>query len=122
MALYKDVNQKNPQKQAFLTDIDVIYQSLNNIIQVRKTTRLFNVEFGDNLGDSLFELADEFLEDRILKSVIEAVERWEPRVRLLYGKSSVLVFPDKKRAEVLLVFKVLGLGEEEFEYSKGLKS
>ena len=114
--------EKNPQEKAFVTDIDAIYQSLNNIIQVRKTTRLFNVEFGGGLEDSLFELADEFMSDRILKSVMEAVERWEPRVRLLYGNSSVVISPDYKRAEVTLVFRVIGLGDEAFTYSKGLKS
>ena len=54
MSIYTDINQYTPTAQVLLTNIESIYQSLNNILTTKPGERVFNPEFGGELDDLLF--------------------------------------------------------------------
>lgn len=115
MALYSDLNQHDPQNTPLLYGIEPIYQSIYNILSTSKGERIFLPEFGADLDNYLFELMTDITAFNILNTIIEAIERWEPRVSLLYGQCSVIPDYDNNKYDVTLVFNVLGLEDESFE-------
>ena len=114
MPIYSDINQVDPTKRSLVYDLDSIYQSIGNILSTRKGTRLFLPEFGSNIEDLLFEPMDDITASKLYDFVIEAIERWEPRVQLDYGRSSVTPNYDKYLYDVTLSFRVLGLEENNY--------
>lgn len=115
MALYSDLNQHDPQNEPKLYGIESIYQSIYNILSTNKGERIFLPEFGSDLEDYLFELVTDITAFNILNRVVEAIERWEPRVNLLYNQCSVTPIYEENKYDVILVFEVLGLEDETFE-------
>ena len=120
MAIYSDVNQYDPQSKPVLFEIEPIYQSIHNILATRKTERLFNPEFGSSIKDVIFEPIDDVTEQLIFNRIIEAIEKWEPRVIILYSESGVEALVDEHKFNVTIAFKVRGY-EEVYEF-KGVYS
>lgn len=117
MAIYSDIEQTNTKLQSTNEDIKSVYQSITNILNTPVTERFFNPEFGNELEDILFELMDNITIAKIYRLIIDAIDRWEPRVSLDYGKSTVVGNEDNHRYEVSLVFNIIGLGTESFNFS-----
>ncbi len=63
--------------------IRVIEASLRRIFNTVPGDRVMLPEFGCNLRKFLFEPNDNFLVHEIKKTVKNAIERWEPRVRVV---------------------------------------
>jgi len=117
MAVYSDLNREPCYGEApLVTDIEAIYQSIDNILSTKKGERLFLPEFYADLENLLFEPVDDITSMRILDAVLDAIERWEPRVQLLYPHCEVNPLPDDNAYEVVLVFRVVGLEGQTFEY------
>jgi phage baseplate assembly protein W len=119
--LYSDLNQTSPSQKHLVTNLDSINQSIKNILTTRAGERLFNPEFGCDLTDDLFELSDSFTESEILRRVFEAVDRFEPRVRIDYG-SSGLELGDDYSVNLTLIFSVEGIEDQNFEIKGSFKS
>ena len=118
MPIYSDIEQTNPTSKTLAVDISTVYQSITNILNTPITERFFNPEFGSEMEEILFEPMDSITEAKIFRLVIEAIERWEPRVRMDYGKSTIIAKPDDLEYEVSLVFQIIGLQEtEDFIFS-----
>ena len=113
MAIYSDLNSFNPTDKSVLVDVESIYQSLFNIFNTRKGERLFEPEFGLDFEDELFELMDDIGAFALLDKVNREVSRWEKRVKLDFGSSTVTPYPDDKRYDILLVFSIVGMDENE---------
>lgn len=109
MAIYSDIEQTNTKVQTINEDIASIYQSITNILNTTVTERFFNPEFGSLLEDLLFEPIDIVTEAKIYRFVIDAIERWEPRVKLDHGKSNVIGDEDNYKYDIELVFSIVGL-------------
>jgi phage baseplate assembly protein W len=117
MPIYSDVEQVNTKLKSKAEDLATVYQSIANILNTTKTERFFNPEFGSELEDILFEPMDSITETKIFRLVVQAIERWEPRVSIDYGKSSVVGDPDDHQYDVSLVFKVKGIDNENLTFS-----
>lgn len=117
MAIYNDFNQLTPTSKTLAEDIDTVYQSIANILNTPITERFFNPEFGSRLEAVLFEPMDSITEAKIFRLVIEAIERWEPRVDLDYGKSKVVADYDNLQYDVNLVFTIAGLDSDNLVFS-----
>ena len=117
MAIYSDIEQSNPQAKTLAEDIETVYQSITNILNTPIGERFFNPEFGSNLESILFEPMDSITEAKIFRLVIEAIERWEPRVRIDYGRSSVIANYDAHQYDVSLAFTVIGLDSDNLIFS-----
>ena len=114
MAIYSDANQFSPTKIPLSEDLDSIYQSIGNILSTPYNTRLFLPEFGSQLENILFEPMDITTQDQLQDFIIQAIERWEPRVKLVYGKTGVVADYENHTYRVSLTFRVLGLDDNQF--------
>ena len=63
-------------------DNDAVKRSLRNIMLTNNFERPFKPNFGANLRGLLFELADDLTKFEIRSQIIEAVENFEPRVKI----------------------------------------
>ena len=125
MIVYKDTNEfydgikdKIPE----LYNIDVIFQSIQNILTTPKGTRAFLPEFGCDLEQYLFELDTDVVRELILTEIFEAINKWEPRVKMIYNLSDVdAENKDEHIFKIKVIFKVIGLNKERFKFSMKIK-
>ena len=61
----------------------VIWSSIINILMTPIGTRVWLLQFGSNLTSLIWEPNDQQLEALARDAVFGAIQRWEPRVRLL---------------------------------------
>ena len=92
---------------SYVTDIDAIKQSITQILNTRIGERVMRPTFGSTVHSIIFDLADNFLEDRLIDAVVSAINIWEPRVTV----SDVEVFTDIDNHEytIRLFIDIIGL-------------
>lgn len=115
--VYSDINQYTPTKKVKLTEVAAISQSLNNILSTQRYERLFNVEFGVDFEERLFDLIDDITSFEILGIIAQRVQLFEQRVDLDFTRSLVTPDPDNNKYDVSLIYTLKGqpdLGEQEF--------
>jgi len=83
-------------------DLDAIRNSLRNIFNWRKGERILNPEFGNPLNDYMYEPITDETARSIGASIKNAINTWEPRVRIV----SVNVFPDEDSNEYYVEIEV----------------
>jgi phage baseplate assembly protein W len=120
MPKFSDINQFDKNEQKIITDIDCIYQSIDNILSTQKDQRLFLPEFGVDLSQYLFEPMTIETLFALKNEIINAVETWEPRVILSRKESFVEYDEDEHYVNVFLVFRIKGLTDEEYVYQTNL--
>ena len=64
-------------------DAAAVKQALKNLILTNRFEKPFEPTYGGNVTAYFFELADEDTEDEIRDTIIRAVQRFEPRARLV---------------------------------------
>lgn len=116
MAIYSDLNE-DKVTGVLLEDIAAIYQSITNILNTIPGERLFNPEFGLDLASWIFDLMDETNAFSILSEITGAINRWEPRVTVDFGRSTVTPNYDENRYDINILFSVKGITNQSFEYS-----
>ena len=92
-------------------DAAAVKQSVKTIVKTGKLEKPFQSEFGANLGNMLFELADEGLEEEVESRISDTIKTYEPRVRELTTK--VVSQPDQNTLSVTIQFKVGNMTEPE---------
>jgi len=70
--IYKDVAKK--------LNANAITQAVKNIILTRKGEKLFNQEFGTQIGSSLFQNIDNFIANFYETDLEMALKRYDPRI------------------------------------------
>ena len=63
-------------------DNDAVKRSIRNIMLTNNYERPFKPNFGANLRALLFELADDITKFEIRKQITEAIQDYEPRVKI----------------------------------------
>jgi phage baseplate assembly protein W len=86
-----------------------VKQSVKNLLLTNYTEKPFNMRFGGNLSDFLFELETDTDIDILADQIIEAVDLYEPRAQVLrvYGN----IKPDNNEVRVTVEFQVLSTSE-----------
>jgi len=86
-----------------------VKQSVKNLLLTNYTEKPFNMRFGGNLSDFLFELETDTDIDILADQIIEAVDLYEPRAQVLrvYGN----IKPDNNEIRVTVEFQVLSTSE-----------
>lgn len=107
--IYSDVNKdyqvdSNP---LVVQDVVAINKSIANILNTVPGERLFLPEFGSYITDFVFDPINSNTAHSLLVTAISAIERWEPRVRILSQLSTVIPFPDESRYEMTIVYEVI---------------
>ena len=77
----------------------------------------FNPDFGVNIRDQLFELADRKGSSMVRRNIIESIEIYEPRAEVLDVRVSLQ--PDVNLLDVVIKFKVVNT-EEQVEFTTTL--
>lgn len=116
--MYTDLNASytiNAQP-AYLTDMDVIAQSLNRLFSTKKKSTPFNRSYGSRLWDLLFENTTLSLY-QIEMLVYQDITDWEPRVTL-NPNDITLERTDEHTYSITVIFRVPYLNDATGEYSQ----
>ena len=95
MAFFVDANVNNPQVQPTVIDTVAIGQWIEDFLLTRKGERLFNLDYGVDLEESLFDLIDSQNALIIFAQVTIQLEQNLPIVKVDPKASSI--FPDYER-------------------------
>lgn len=106
---YSDLNQTAPSSKPLYYGLESIIQSINNIISTPIGSRFFQPEFGSRIPDLLFEIQDDATEMMIINEAYASIQKWEPRVRVDFGNSSVKANYDDHSYDVTIAFHVRGM-------------
>lgn len=120
MAIYTDINQATPEERENLTDVQAVFQALENIFLTRKTERFYNPEFGIDLEDFLFDLNDDLTQLDLFRRVTEAVQKFETRVIIDFASTTVTPDPDNLRFNIDLIFQIRGFEGQQFIYQDSI--
>ncbi len=73
-------------------ELSISYSSLVNLFtcQIGERGKTFQPEYGSELYALLQEPIDDITSSRIRIGLIQAIGRWEPRIQLDYGQTSVV--------------------------------
>lgn len=96
-----DVNVESPFELVY--NEDSINKSIITILSTRIGSRVFRRYFGSKIVDLVFEPMDDITVDRIRLGIIDAVGRWENRIKLI--KTEVL--PDIENQQYFVSLEYL---------------
>tara|TARA_B110000914_G_C15191178_1_gene321844 strand:- start:88 stop:531 length:444 start_codon:yes stop_codon:yes gene_type:complete len=92
------------------TEASAVKQAVKNLVMTNFAEKPFNPMFGANIRSLLFELADEDTEEKIEDNIISAINRFEPRAKILNVLANSN--PDRNAVDVSIVFQVVNTQEE----------
>ena len=121
-AIYSDLNEYIISANVLLFDFADILQALDNLFNTIPGERLFLPTYGVDLEQYLFELMTESTAFAILSEITNAVNKWEPRVRVNFGLSTVTPDYSNKVYNLNLIFTIPGLegNTQQFSYQAGI--
>jgi phage baseplate assembly protein W len=65
------------------TDAAAVKQAVKNLLLTNRFEKPYRPDYGANLSSLLFELADENVGEEIIEAVKNAIQRYEPRAKIL---------------------------------------
>lgn len=92
------------------TESAAVKQAVKNLCMTNFAEKPFLPSFGANIRSLLFELADEDTEEKIEDNIISAINRFEPRAKILNVLANSN--PDRNTIDVSIVFQVVNTQEE----------
>lgn len=97
--------------------LSAVKQSVKTLVLTNSHEKPFNPDFGVNIRDQLFELADRKGSSMVRRNIIESIEIYEPRAEVLDVRVSLQ--PDVNLLDVVIKFKVVNT-EEQVEFTTTL--
>lgn len=91
------------------TDASAVKQSIKNLLLTNKFEKPYRPQYGGDLSGLLFELATEDTGSQIIQKVKSAINRYEPRAKVLSCK--VTATPDMNSVSVIVEFRIVQTGE-----------
>lgn len=107
LGIFSDINQT--MNTELVLDETSVFQALYNLLSTTKKERVFLPTYGTNLRNYLHRLMDNSLDYLIFNEILDAVEKWEPRVEVNYRNSKVTLLPQYHEVSVYLDFKIKNL-------------
>ena len=109
---FKDISmsfQVNPLTNDLIaiTNTTAIARSLRNLVLTTPGERFFNENLGSQVNNLLFENVDDVTAMSVRTEIINVIENYEPRVKLL--KVSVNANIDSYNMDVRIVYRVIGI-------------
>ena len=86
---------KNVLSKGEIHDTDVLSQSIEMILTTMFNERLFNTSFGSVLPSYLFEYINENSGEKLLDDIITVIHKWEDRIIVIGGSSSLQILADQ---------------------------
>jgi phage baseplate assembly protein W len=82
-------------------------QDIDNILECPVRSFMFNRGFGCRIKSILFDPMNDLTANRLKILFIEAIQAWEPRIRLDFQNSIVVSYPDLHLYVAALVYRIL---------------
>lgn len=113
MQRFIDVNtltgkDKRPE---LVSDYEAISNSIRNLLHCPIGTRLFLNDYGSSLMSYIHEPIDDETAFKIEISILQEIERWEPRVEVLRSQTSVTPLPAGNGYKVFVAVKIRTTGQ-----------
>ena len=125
---FRDVSltfKRNPLNKDMLsvTNETAISRAVRNLILTKKGERVFDLDFGTNVSNLLFENIGPFAADSIKDEIITAIRTYEPRVEIV-NDNDIKVIPnfDNNQYDVTIKYSIVGIAPDSQEISFVLKS
>ncbi len=100
-------------------DSQALLQSVENIILTIPGERVFQLDFGSPLMTTTFRNINQQNGERLLDSIIDAINKFEPRVRVISSKCVLQLIPSQNSLNIQIPFIVIKSGAY-LEYNKKL--
>ena len=109
---FKDISmsfQVNPLTNDLIVikNTTAIARSLRNLVLTTPGERFFNENLGSQVNNLLFENVDDITAMSVRSEIINVIENYEPRVRLI--RVSVNANIDDYNMDVIIVYEVVGI-------------
>ena len=109
---FKDISmsfQVNPLTDDLIaiTNTTAIARSLRNLVLTTPGERFFNESLGSQVNNLLFENVDDITAMSVRSEIINVIENYEPRVKLI--RVSVNANIDSYNMDVIIVYEVVGI-------------
>jgi phage baseplate assembly protein W len=108
-SVYSDINPDNPFDKSLVENAEAVLYALTNIFSTDQDERLFNLDVTANLNDLLFEPISDEITSLIYARVVNAIQRFEPRVQLNNQNSWVIPNYDANEYIAYFEFTIIGL-------------
>jgi len=89
-----------------------VKQAVRNLLLTNFSEKPFLPRFGADLNSMLFRLSSDIDDDTLEDDIINAIETFEPRARVLNIKSNIS--PDTNEVSVTVTFQIINTSEEAF--------
>ena len=90
-------------------DAAAVKQSVKNLLLTSRYEKPFQPNFGANLNSALFALDTDYDPDYIQDLIADAIEKYEPRARVL--EISLNLEPETNALDATIVFQVVNTSE-----------
>ncbi len=90
-----------------VVDVAAINNSLLNLFSCPVGSRPFEREYGSDLFKALFEPTDRKTNDFLKLSLFQAIQRWEPRIRMDMSRSSITATKEGDGFNVTLAYVIV---------------
>ena len=92
-------------------DEEVINQSIERILMTSPGERLFNLNFGSNLVERLFDNMNANFLNRVLDDIVGAITKLEDRITIDSSSIQLLMDPDNNAATIVIPYYINITGE-----------
>ena len=99
----------NKSDKSLVENAEAVLYALTNIFSTDQDERLFNLDVTANLNDLLFEPISDEITSLIYARVVNAIQRFEPRVQLNNQNSWVIPNYDANEYIAYFEFTIIGL-------------
>jgi phage baseplate assembly protein W len=99
----KDVSL-NTKQQGVISDLDVISQSIFNVLLTMKGERLFNLQFGANIFAHIFENTDSA--NTVRHDIYNSLTKYEPRIDLKLNDIKIAIDPERHSVSIELIYYI----------------
>ena len=89
-----------------------VKQAVRNLLLTNFSEKPFLPRFGADLNSMLFRLSSDIDDDTLEDDIINAIETFEPRARVLNIKSNIS--PDTNEVNITVTFQIINTSEEAF--------
>lgn len=111
--LYKDIDLvfgARPSGDVYKKqDAAAVRQAVKNLILTNYGEKPFDYTYGANIQGLLFELADDTTAEDIDLSIRQAIEKYEPRARII--QTAVTLYPDRNDVFISIEFQIVNTDE-----------
>lgn len=117
--IFSDLNEDNYSDDMYLKNMEVIVQSVLNMLSTDSGERIFRPNFGASLRRINFAPINNATSARLKQMLINSIESWDSRIRVNRNLSRVVPLPDESSYEIHVTYEVpsLSLNKNELVFN-----